>query len=101
MSVTLFEVVCRVPTSQNDGRNTAPNWGHEHRFHATRDSADRSCKRLQAHGSYGQAGAEFWVEERHREYLSNDTFGLAEWKHACREAGVAYAPEEVVYPEHV
>jgi hypothetical protein len=97
MGLTLYEVVCRVPMSQNDGRNTAQNWGHEHRFHATRESAERSSERLQTHGGYGQSGAEFWVEERDRESFSNDVFGLAEWKQACREAGVRPTPQEAVH----
>jgi hypothetical protein len=88
MSPTIYEVVCRVPAARNDGRNTASNWGHEHRFHATLESAEASCHRLQAHGGYGSAGVEFSVVERHRSSFSDDEFGHAEWKHACREAGV-------------
>ena len=91
MSVTLYEVALRVPHSQNDGRDTAPYWGHEQRFHATRESADQSCKRLQAHGGYGHAGVQFHVEERRREDFPKDDLGLAEWKHACREARVPFA----------
>lgn len=89
MSVTIFAVTTRIPGGCNDGRDTAIFWGHEKQYHATRETAEASCQRL--NDSHVQGCDEpplYDVEEFSRETFETGTFGDKAWRSACREAGV-------------
>jgi hypothetical protein len=81
MTVTIYIVTSR--------RDPAVFWGHEKQSHATRESAEAACHRLNAKGGCGRdEPPEYEVEEWTRANFTRDEFGEEEWEAACREAGV-------------
>jgi hypothetical protein len=89
MRTTIFEVTAVIPGPCADGRNTTGMWGHEHHYHATRETAEAACGRLRG-GGYRSCHdqPEYDVAARTRDDFSTDPFGEQEWRAACREAGV-------------
>jgi hypothetical protein len=87
---TLFEIAARIGDECLDGRSNHGAWGHEHQFHATRDSAERAVARLRDGGHWGCSQAPSYdIVERTRADYSDDAIGEQEWRRACHQAGVS------------
>jgi hypothetical protein len=97
MSATIYEVACTIPSACVDGRSMVGLWGHEHHFHGDRLSADLACARLRAGGYWGcTEPPSYEVLSRSRTDYPSDFLGEAEWRAACREAGVDPVSGEVL-----
>lgn len=89
MAVTIFAVTTHIPDGCNDGRDAAVFWGHEKQYHASRESAEAACRRLQeAHGIGCDDPPGYAVEELSRAGFESGPIGDHEWRVACKQAGV-------------
>jgi hypothetical protein len=90
MTETIYIVTSR--------RDPAVFWGLEKQAHATRESAEAACHRLNAKGGCGRDDPpEYEVEEWTRANFTCYVFGEEEWEAACREAGVALETGPVLW----
>jgi hypothetical protein len=89
---SLYEVAASIGCESLDGRSIHGAWGHEKQYHATRASAEAAAARLRGGGYWGcPEPPTYAVVERTRAAFPADALGEAEWRRACRQAGVAPA----------